>query len=171
VFLKVLAIMKEFIDGDLVSWSESKGNLYRFAFYCHKDPSCNVVYIYNDDDDDDDDDDESLIKTTKNKVKRISPGENSKISIKNKEANIAQKIDKHEQQQRTDEHYKIAGIEPWDVIDTWPIEQQIGFYRGNLLKYTMRFGLKDCTKIEVNKAIHYAKKLAEVLEKNRQKEI
>ena len=39
-------------------------------------------------------------------------------------------------------HYKDMGVEPWDVIDTWPIEQQIGYYRGNVLKYTMRMGRK-----------------------------
>ena len=35
-------------------------------------------------------------------------------------------------------HYKDMGVEPWDVVDTWPIEQQIGYYRGNVLKYTIR---------------------------------
>ena len=39
-------------------------------------------------------------------------------------------------------HYKDMGVEPWDVVDTWPIEQQIGYYRGNVLKYTMRMGAK-----------------------------
>ncbi len=34
-------------------------------------------------------------------------------------------------------HYKAMGVEPWDVIDTWPLEQRIGFYRGNALKYIM----------------------------------
>ena len=29
-------------------------------------------------------------------------------------------------------HYKDMGVEPWDVIDTWPIEQQVGYHRGNV---------------------------------------
>jgi hypothetical protein len=62
-------------------------------------------------------------------------------------------------------HYKDAPIQPWDVIDTWPIEQQIGFYRGNGLKYNMRFGSKDEELLEAKKSLHYLQKLVEVLEK------
>src|SRR5574343_1950165 len=40
-------------------------------------------------------------------------------------------------------HYKEMGVEPWDVIDTWSVEQQIGYHRGNALKYIMRMGSKD----------------------------
>ena len=61
-------------------------------------------------------------------------------------------------------HYKDLGIEPWDVIDTWPIEQQIGYYRGNALKYLMRLGSKDASLKEAKKAQHYCEKLIEVLE-------
>jgi hypothetical protein len=25
------------------------------------------------------------------------------------------------------DHYKRMGIEPWDVVDTWPLEQRIGY--------------------------------------------
>lgn len=60
-------------------------------------------------------------------------------------------------------HYVAMDIQPWDVIDTWPIEQQIGYYRGNLLKYTMRMGSKDESPQEIKKAEHYSKKLQEVL--------
>lgn len=62
-------------------------------------------------------------------------------------------------------HYKVMAIQPWDVIDTWPLEQQIGFYRGNQLKYIMRAGEKsgeDRLK-EIEKANHYGEKLAEVM--------
>jgi hypothetical protein len=61
-------------------------------------------------------------------------------------------------------HYLEMGIEPWDVVATWPIEQQIGAYRLGLLKYTMRMGYKDARAKEIRKAEQYAKKLAEVLE-------
>jgi len=65
------------------------------------------------------------------------------------------------------DHYKAAGIQPWDVIDTWPIEQQIGFYRGNLLKYIMRAGTKSGSAMveDTKKATHYGEKLAEVLQR------
>jgi len=62
-------------------------------------------------------------------------------------------------------HYKDMGIEPWDVIDTWPSEQQIGYHRGNILKYTMRMGSKDERLKEAKKIAHYAQKLVSVLEK------
>ena len=60
-------------------------------------------------------------------------------------------------------HYKDMGVEPWDVIDTWPIEQQIGYYRGSVLKYTMRMGAKGAPTDDLRKAEHYARKLSEVL--------
>ena len=58
-------------------------------------------------------------------------------------------------------YYKDMKLEPWDVIDTWPVEQRIGYYRGNLLKYTMRLGAKDDPEAEARKAEHYAAKLKE----------
>lgn len=61
------------------------------------------------------------------------------------------------------DHYTKQPIQPWDVIDTWPLEQRIGFYRGNLLKYTMRMNDKDAPADNIGKAEHYAQKLAEVL--------
>lgn len=62
------------------------------------------------------------------------------------------------------EHYKKASLQPWDVVDTWPIEQQVGFHRGNALKYVMRMGTKDENLNEIRKAAHYLQKLGEVLE-------
>ena len=62
------------------------------------------------------------------------------------------------------DHYLNQKVEPWDVIDTWTREQQIGFHRGNALKYIMRMGSKDECKQEIKKAIHYLQKLIEVLE-------
>jgi hypothetical protein len=62
------------------------------------------------------------------------------------------------------QHYMKMDIEPWNVVDTWPIEQRIGFYRGNALKYIMRMGAKDKSINEIGKGIHYLEKLLEVLE-------
>ena len=62
------------------------------------------------------------------------------------------------------DHYKEMGIEPWDVIDTWPVAQQVGAYRAGALKYLMRMGTKDLPSQEARKAAHYCEKLAEVLD-------
>jgi hypothetical protein len=64
-------------------------------------------------------------------------------------------------------HYKKMGIEPWDVIDTWPVEQRIGAYRAGALKYIMRMGSKDEEVQEIGKGIHYLEKLTEVLKGKR----
>lgn len=64
-------------------------------------------------------------------------------------------------------HYKSLGVQPWDVIDTWPLEQRIGFYRGNAIKYLMRMGSKDEAVQEIKKAAHYTQKLIEVLSEPR----
>lgn len=61
-------------------------------------------------------------------------------------------------------HYKAMNVQPWDVVDTWPIEQRIGAYRHGALKYLMRMGKKDESAQEIKKAIHYLEKLVEVLE-------
>ena len=61
------------------------------------------------------------------------------------------------------EHYKKMGVEPWDVVDTWPLEQRIGAYRHGALKYLMRMGSKDQNAQEIAKGKHYMEKLLEVL--------
>ena len=63
------------------------------------------------------------------------------------------------------DHYKKMGVEPWDVVDTWPLEQRVGYYRGNALKYTMRMGNKDERLQEAEKGLHYQEKLVETLRK------
>lgn len=60
-------------------------------------------------------------------------------------------------------HYRDMGVQPWDVVDTWPREQQIGYYRGGALKYLMRMGSKDENEQEIAKGQHYMEKLLEVL--------
>ena len=60
-------------------------------------------------------------------------------------------------------HYKSMGVQPWDVVDTWPRDQRIGYYRGGALKYLMRMGSKDESPLEVSKGQHYIQKLLEVL--------
>lgn len=60
-------------------------------------------------------------------------------------------------------HYKQMAVQPWDVVDGWPLELRIGYYRGNALKYLMRMGSKDHELQEVQKCQHYVAKLIEVL--------
>lgn len=67
------------------------------------------------------------------------------------------------QRQVAGEHYKRMGVQPWDVVDTWPYEQRIGYYRGGALKYLMRMGSKDESPTEIEKGQHYLEKLLEVL--------
>ena len=76
-----------------------------------------------------------------------------------------EKLDAAKQRQVGGDHYKNMGVEPWDVVDSWPIEQQIGYHRGNVLKYVMRMGNKDEQLQEIKKAAHYIQKLVEILEK------
>lgn len=63
-------------------------------------------------------------------------------------------------------HYVDMPVQPWDVIDTW--HDREAFYRGNALKYLMRFGAKHhgsrTAAIEdARKARHYLDKLIAVL--------
>jgi len=61
------------------------------------------------------------------------------------------------------DHYIEMGVQPWDVVDTWPREQRIGYYRGGALKYLMRMGSKDESAQEIAKGKHYLEKLLEIL--------
>lgn len=63
------------------------------------------------------------------------------------------------------DHYKKLAVQPWDVVDTWPIDQQIGYYRGGALKYLMRMGGKDDSIQEIAKGLHYLEKLIECLKR------
>lgn len=60
-------------------------------------------------------------------------------------------------------HYKTMRVQPWDVVDGWPMDERRGYYRGNALKYLMRAGSKDHPAQEIEKCIHYLQKLLEVL--------
>lgn len=60
-------------------------------------------------------------------------------------------------------HYKEKAVQPWNVVDTWPLPERIGFYRGNALKYVMRLEDKDSPRMNAEKAVHYLEKLIEVL--------
>lgn len=68
------------------------------------------------------------------------------------------------QTQEGGDHYKRMSVQPWDVFDTWPIEQRIGAYRANCTKYIMRLDEKDTPLLNAKKLAHYAQKLVEVLE-------
>lgn len=61
-------------------------------------------------------------------------------------------------------HYKQMAVQPWDVVDDWPLQQRIGYYRGGALKYLMRMGSKDENALEIAKGRHYIEKLLEVLQ-------
>lgn len=76
----------------------------------------------------------------------------------------AQNLLKASDTQVAGDHYKKMGVEPWDVVDTWPLEQRIGAYRHGALKYLMRMGSKDQSAQEIAKGKHYMEKLLEVLQ-------
>lgn len=62
------------------------------------------------------------------------------------------------------DHYKSKAVQPWDVYDTWPLEQRVGAYRANCTKYVMRLDDKDTPLLNAKKLLHYSQKLVEVLE-------
>lgn len=61
------------------------------------------------------------------------------------------------------DHYLAMPVQPWAIIDTWPLEQRVGFYRGNALKYLLRAGSKGDAAEDFAKARHYLDKLTEAL--------
>lgn len=61
------------------------------------------------------------------------------------------------------DHYTRMQVQPWDVIDTWPMEQRIGFLKGNAIKYLMRMGTKGSGIDDARKAAHYLSKLLDTM--------
>lgn len=62
------------------------------------------------------------------------------------------------------DHYKIMSIQPWEVMEAvLTYDEFVGYLKGNIIKYSMRDGLKDSD--DGNKALHYRAKLKEVTDK------
>lgn len=99
---------------------------------------------------------ESLTRNSEEDMKAIYRENTRKIELERSEATANKR-------QEGGTHYIAMQVTPWDVVDTWPIEQRIGYYRGGALKYIMRCGSKDNSLQEIRKAEHYVQKLIEVL--------
>jgi len=100
---------------------------------------------------------EGLTRSSEEDMKAIYRENTRRIELERSKAPRANGI------QHGGDHYKKMGVEPWDVVDTWPLEQRIGYYRGGALKYLMRMGSKDESLQEIRKGQHYIQKLLEVL--------
>ena len=100
---------------------------------------------------------DSLTRSSEEDMKAIYRENTRRIELERSKASSANDI------QHGGDHYKKMGVEPWDVVDTWPLEQRIGYYRGGALKYIMRMGSKDNSLQEIRKGQHYIQKLLEVL--------
>lgn len=120
------------------------------------------------------DDEFNLLEMRLNKKKEITMNNPTSIAeaynlqahkeaIEERRGSIEHEVKTANAKQVGGDHYKKMGIQTWDVVDTWPLEQRIGYYRGNALKYVMRIGAKDEEIQEAGKAIHYLEKLIEVL--------
>jgi hypothetical protein len=62
------------------------------------------------------------------------------------------------------DHYLRMAVQPWDVVDTWPLEQRVGYYRATALKYIMRLDDKDDRITNAKKGLHLMQKLVSVIE-------
>lgn len=54
-------------------------------------------------------------------------------------------------------HYKIHGVQPWDIIEQY----NLNFFAGNVVKYILRYQYKNGLE-DLQKAEHYIKKLIEL---------
>lgn len=61
------------------------------------------------------------------------------------------------------DHYLSMGVQPWDVIGTWNHSEQVGFFKGNALKYLMRAGTKGDAVEDLDKAVHYIERLKQAI--------
>lgn len=62
------------------------------------------------------------------------------------------------------DHYKIMAVQPWEVMEAvLTYDEFVGYLKGNIIKYSMRDGLKDSD--DGGKGKHYMRKLKEVTDK------
>jgi len=62
------------------------------------------------------------------------------------------------------DHYKTMTIQPWEVMEAvLTYDEFVGYLKGNIIKYSLRDGLKDSD--DGGKALHYRAKLKEVTDK------
>lgn len=60
-------------------------------------------------------------------------------------------------------HYKDMPMQPWAVMEHVLTHAEfVGFLKGNIIKYSMRSGLKPGATDDSGKALHYAAKLKEM---------
>lgn len=60
-------------------------------------------------------------------------------------------------------HYKDMAIQPWELMEILLTHDEfIGYLKGNIIKYSLRQGLKDSD--DIGKLRHYQQKLDEVKE-------
>jgi methylmalonyl-CoA mutase N-terminal domain/subunit len=103
---------------------------------------------------------QSTVRSARNSVEQSA----QKINVAEFETpQVVETSERANDRQVAGTHYKDMGVQPWDVVDTWPREQRIGYYRGGALKYLMRMGSKDESPTEIAKGQHYIQKLLEVL--------
>ena len=62
-----------------------------------------------------------------------------------------------------DSHYKKLGVQPVQIVNDWPVQQQVGAYRMAAIKYLCRLGLKDNGLQEAEKAHRFTGWLVKVL--------
>lgn len=62
-----------------------------------------------------------------------------------------------------DKHYKKLGVQPVQIVNDWPLQQQVGAYRMAAIKYLCRLGLKDNELQEAEKAHRFTGWLVQVL--------
>ena len=85
-------------------------------------------------------------------LKNLNQKKNSYTTIKADDAQIG------------GSHYKIMAVQPWCVMEAVLTRNEfIGFLKGNIIKYSMRHGLKPGSTDDAEKALHYMQKLTEVL--------
>lgn len=143
---------EEAVAAGLISMRSEVEELRRGFVY--KPPGASMTY-----DTPDPSYDQSNNKQLMDKIKKVEP-------IPDLGKLLRSKLDaplKASDRQVAGDHYKKMGIQTWDVVDTWPREQKIGYYRGGALKYLMRMGSKDENAQEIAKGQHYIEKLLEVL--------
>lgn len=89
------------------------------------------------------------------------------VELTESQKQMVESLTKRNNTQIGGSHYTDMDIQPWDVQDTWPVEQQVGALRAYALKYLMRMDYKEDRLVQAKKALHSISKLVEVLENDR----
>lgn len=88
-------------------------------------------------------------------------GDKAGVCFHCKELRVAPETASIDGTAKAQKHYQCSSVQPIEIMqENLSKEEFVGYLRGNIIKYVLRFGHKDATAREADKIAQYAEWLA-----------